>query len=89
MFQRIKEGCKKHTTECVTTAFDVGLTLADFVLFGVEIKVHSDRIAAEREEFERRRNQTIEDQEVFLDELERIQQGLPPVDEEDVDRKLM
>ena len=51
--------------------------------------MHSDRIAAEREEFERRRNQTIEDQEVFLDELERIQQGLPPVDEEDVDRKFM
>ena len=51
--------------------------------------MHSDRIAAEREEFERRRNQTIEDQEVFLDELERIQQGLPPVDEEDVDCKFM
>ena len=57
------------------TAVDIGMTVTDFVRFGMENKLYNDRIEAEKKEAERQRQLAIQDQEVFLDKFRQIQQG--------------
>ena len=57
------------------TAVDIGMTVTDFVRFGMENKLYNDRIEAEKKEAERQRQLAIQDQEVFLDKFRQLQQG--------------
>ena len=84
--QTLKTGCRQNKFQCALTGLDIALTATDFVRFGVEIKLYNDRIEQQRLEFERQRNQSIEDQRVFLEELERIQGG-PDNGVDGIDRK--
>lgn len=67
------------------TGVDLAMTVTDFVRAGQEMKLYNDRIEAERAEEERRRQQAIADQEVFLDKFRAIQQGPQATDNVDSD----
>lgn len=89
-FQSLRAGCSRDKFTCTLTGIDLAMTgvdlamtVTDFVRAGQEMKLYNDRIEAERAEEERRRQQAIADQEVFLDKFRAIQQGPQATDNVD------